>query len=212
MKRIQTLILSFVIILSACGGAGNKGNEKGTDKDTTTTDTTAKKKGHKHSHDHQGKIREDYSGVFKAGAPGEDLESFDTAKAKKAASLPAMMDGKDSLMVKLRGSVSEVCQKKGCWMKMDMGDDSKGLRVRFKDYSFFVPMNAGGSEAVVQGWAYRDTLSVEQLRHYAREAENKSKEEVEKITEPETQLAFKADKVTLWRGKEEKEVKGKKGS
>ncbi|CAE7369959.1 unnamed protein product, partial [Symbiodinium sp. CCMP2456] len=46
--------------------------------------------------------------------------------------------------------------------------------------------------AVVDGYAYVDTMTVEQLRHYAADA-GKSKEEQEKITEPEVKLTYLAN-------------------
>ncbi|MBK9320005.1 MAG: DUF4920 domain-containing protein [Bacteroidetes bacterium] len=97
--------------------------------------------------------------------------------------------------VKVEGKVNEVCQAKGCWMQLDKGDGTT-MRVTFKDYGFFVPKDCGGKSAIILGHAYMDTTAVEDLRHYAEDA-GKSKEEIEKITEPEVELAFEAEGVLI---------------
>ena len=51
--------------------------------------------------------------------------------------LPTQMQGKDSLKIKLKGSIEEVCQKKGCWMNLNIGNN-QSMKVRFKDYAFFI--------------------------------------------------------------------------
>lgn len=101
----------------------------------------------------------------------------------------------DTIQVKFTSKIHSVCKKKGCWMKMDLADKQEAF-VRFKDYGFFVPLNADGSEAVVSGRAYLDVISVEELRHYAKDG-GKSEEEIAKITEPKVTYAFQADGVLI---------------
>src|ERR1700758_743678 len=98
--------------------------------------------------------------------------------------------GKDSLKVKVTGIIEDVCQKKGCWMDINTGE-GKTMKVRFKDYGFFIPKNAKGKTAIFEGIAYTDTVSVNELKHYA-EDEGKTKEEISKITKPEISLSFEA--------------------
>ena len=109
------------------------------------------------------------------------------------------IDGKDSLAIKITAPIVDVCQKKGCWMNVDLGD-GKQMMVRFKDYGFFVPLDAGGRTVVMEGVAFREVLSVDMLRHYAEDG-GKSKEEIEKITEPETRLSFEASGVLVYKKK-----------
>lgn len=97
--------------------------------------------------------------------------------------------------LKVRGSISECCQKKGCWMSIRR-EDGKTMRVSFKDYGFFVPKNAGGYTAIMQGKAYVDTTSVEDLRHFAQDAEV-SEDSLAKITEPLLELSFEAEGVII---------------
>ncbi|MBL7923600.1 MAG: DUF4920 domain-containing protein [Bacteroidia bacterium] len=97
--------------------------------------------------------------------------------------------------IKVEGKVTEACQAKGCWMQIDKGDGTT-MRVTFKDYGFFVPKDCAGKSAIMLGHAYMDTTAVEDLRHYAEDA-GKSKEEIEKITAPEVELAFEAEGVII---------------
>jgi hypothetical protein len=100
----------------------------------------------------------------------------------------------DTLNSKMTAKINEVCSKKGCWMTLDMGGKNE-VMVKFKDYGFFMPLNAEG-EVVVNGKAYVTETSVDELRHYAEDA-GKSKEEIEAITEPKRTYSFEADGVLL---------------
>jgi len=100
----------------------------------------------------------------------------------------------DTIVSKVSASINEVCSKKGCWMKLDLGNDAE-VMVRFKDYGFFMPLNAEG-DVIVNGKAYVSETTVDELRHYAEDA-GKTKEEIDAITEPEITYAFEADGVLL---------------
>lgn len=97
----------------------------------------------------------------------------------------------DSVHIKVRGAISACCQAKGCWMTMPL-EGEKEMMVKFKDYAFFAPMNSVGKEAIVEGWAFREVVSVDELRHLA-EDNNASPEEIEAITKPEERITFMAD-------------------
>ncbi|MBS1636288.1 MAG: DUF4920 domain-containing protein [Bacteroidetes bacterium] len=122
-------------------------------------------------------------------------EKFSTEGAISSLRLSVMMAGKDSLKIKLIGKIDAVCQAKGCWLKMAAGD-GKMMTVRFKDYAFFAPKNASGKTAIVDGYAYTETVSVEMLKHYAEDA-GKSKAEIDKITQPETSISFLASGLAI---------------
>lgn len=111
--------------------------------------------------------------------------------------LLASMEGKDSLNVKVIGTIDEVCQKKGCWMDVAMDDEGENfLFVKFKDYEFFVPKDAAGQEVVMEGVAYLDTTSIEELRHYAQDA-GEPDSIINAITEPEIGYNFMASGVIV---------------
>jgi Domain of unknown function (DUF4920) len=98
----------------------------------------------------------------------------------------------DSLGAKVKGKVSGVCQKKGCWMTLVPEQPGKPeMRVSFKDYAFFMPKDLSGHTVIIDGFALVETTPIEDLRHYAQDA-GKSKEEIEKITEPKRELNFEA--------------------
>lgn len=102
----------------------------------------------------------------------------------------------DSVQVAFKGKVNSVCQAKGCWMKLDLGQPEKESFVKFKDYKFFVPMDAAEADAIIKGWAYKNETSVDELKHYAKDA-GKSEEEIALITEPRLEYTFMADGVLL---------------
>lgn len=68
--------------------------------------------------------------------------------------------------------------------------------LKFKDYGFFVPLNADNSEAILNGKAFVDVETVESLRHYAKDG-GKSAAEIAKITKPEVTYSFLADGVYI---------------
>lgn len=101
----------------------------------------------------------------------------------------------DTLEVKFKSEINEVCQKKGCWMTLDLADDKEAF-VKFKDYGFFVPKNAQDKEVVVNGKAFVSVESVDVLKHYAKDA-GKSQEAIDSITEPKVTYSFMADGVLI---------------
>ncbi len=122
-------------------------------------------------------------------------DSITVEGAKDVSELPDLMKGKTMAVFKLSGTIQECCQKKGCWMKLDMGNGQM-LRVGFKDYAFFMPLESAGSKIVMQGMGTYDTTTVDELKHYAEDA-GKSKDEIAAITEPELELVFEASGVRL---------------
>ncbi len=50
----------------------------------------------------------------------------------------------------ISGEITNVCQKKGCWMTIKDVDDSEIL-IRFKDYGFFMPKDGFGRKVLAQG-------------------------------------------------------------
>ncbi|WP_291130831.1 DUF4920 domain-containing protein [Flavobacterium sp. UBA7682] len=101
----------------------------------------------------------------------------------------------DTITVQFQSTIKSVCKKKGCWMKMELVGDDNSF-VKFKDYGFFVPLNADNSKAIVNGKAFVDVVSVEELKHYAKDG-GKSEAEIAKITKPEVTYSFLADGVYI---------------
>lgn len=106
------------------------------------------------------------------------------------------LKGKEEIQsLRVSGKVTDVCQKKGCWMKLEnvYGDP---VHVMFKDYGLFMPKNLAGKMVVMEGKAFVSYTPVEELRHYAEDA-GKSKEEILKITQPKREIRFEAYSVVV---------------
>ncbi|MBE7172771.1 MAG: DUF4920 domain-containing protein [Williamsia sp.] len=96
---------------------------------------------------------------------------------------------------KIKGKVTDVCLKKGCWMKIKK-DDGEKIMVTFKDYEFFMPANIVDKEVVIAGTADIKDMSVKQQKHYAADA-HMSKAEIDKIKEPKKETQFVANGVLV---------------
>lgn len=126
---------------------------------------------------------------------GKEIMATDAVIAKSMAAHYQVMQQGDSIDTKMRAKVKNVCQAKGCWMTLDLGED-KEVMVKFKDYGFFVPKDISGKEVIINGKAYVKEVSVDEQRHYAEDA-GKSAEEVATITDPKRTYSFEADGVLV---------------
>ncbi|MCK0160322.1 DUF4920 domain-containing protein [Allomuricauda sp. F6463D] len=118
-----------------------------------------------------------------------------SSKAAKTSEPFEQISATDSLQTQMIGEIKEVCQNKGCWMKVKLASDDE-VFVRFKDYAFFVPKDAAGKKVVMNGAAFLEEMSVEDQRHYA-EDEGASEDELAQITDPKKTLRFEADGVLI---------------
>lgn len=101
----------------------------------------------------------------------------------------------DTLEVKFSAKVTEVCKKKGCFMRLSL-PEGKETMVKFKDYAFFMPKDIEEKEAVVHGKAFITVIPVKEQKHYAKDA-GKSEAEIAAITQPKRTLSFIADGVLI---------------
>jgi hypothetical protein len=69
----------------------------------------------------------------------------------------------------VEGKVRRACTMKGCWMELAPAERGAGVRVTFKDYAFFVPVDSAGSSARVEGVVKVAELSEERAKHYESE-------------------------------------------
>ena len=125
---------------------------------------------------------------------GEKITDEDVLTKKEIIEKYKSLKSGDTAFVKFTTKVNEVCQTKGCWMLLDLGDDE--AMVRFKDYGFFMPKNIADREVIVNGKAYVSEMSIEEQRHYAEDA-GKTQEEIEAIVEIKKTLSFEADGVLV---------------
>ena len=123
---------------------------------------------------------------------GENIEEGSIIENSKIQNL---FLAKEKFNAKLKAKVTDVCQMKGCWMKLEIGDE-KDIMVNFKDYSFFVPKNIIGKKVIVSGEAFKRNISVDELKHYARDrGENESA--ISLIVEPKEIYSLTAKGVIL---------------
>jgi len=147
--------------------------------------------GTKNSNENETEIEETFVTV-KSNFFGEEIDRENATDAMK---FIANNQDKDSISIKLLGEITSVCQMKGCWMTMNVGDEE--LRITFKDYGFFVPKNSSGNDAIIEGVLHKKLVDVKMLKHYAEDA-GKSAEEIEAITEPKLQFVFEASGVIIY--------------
>lgn len=97
--------------------------------------------------------------------------------------------------ISVKGVVTDVCPKKGCWATVKTEDGSPFF-VKMKDYAFFVPTALKGKSIVLEGTAEKKITSVEELKHYAKDAK-KTKAEIDAITKPKEEIRFMADGIKV---------------
>jgi len=71
--------------------------------------------------------------------------------------------------VKCEGKVARVCQRAGCWLELQAEGGGEGLRVPMAGHAFFIPQDAVGQLAVVEGELRRHELPTGQRAHYEGE-------------------------------------------
>jgi len=91
-----------------------------------------------------------------------------TGEAVSLASAIAQAEAADGFEGKIRGRVTEVCRKKGCFMILT--DAEQYARVTFKDYGFFIPTDTGSVESTAYGRLEVVSLSREEAAHFAADA------------------------------------------
>ena len=114
-------------------------------------------------------------------AQNTDLEYYgDKINITNTVSLQGLIaHAKEKSLAKVNGTILSSCQKKGCWMQVQVETDT--VQVTFKDYGFFVPKQGlENKKVVLEGFVKQDTISVKMLQHYAEDT-GKSKSEIDKI-------------------------------
>lgn len=104
-------------------------------------------------------------------------------------------DNKKAENVAVKGKVTDVCEKKGCWLTIQTEDNSQFF-VKMKDYAFFVPTALKGKNVVLEGTAERKVTSVDEQKHYAEDAK-KPQAEIDAITAPKEEIRFVANGIKV---------------
>jgi len=132
---------------------------------------------------------------------GEALTSAATLSVSDCISKGKELGGKS---VKVEGTVAQVCAKKGCWFVLSTdGKDAtpdNTIRITSKDYRFFVPTDAVGQKATIEGALEVKTMSIEEAQHMADDAAEAGGEPAPKVTEPQVEVRIAAVGVELRKG------------
>ncbi|MCB9870589.1 MAG: DUF4920 domain-containing protein [Planctomycetes bacterium] len=128
--------------------------------------------------------------------PGYDYFGDGVAKDGDAISVAALAGkAKDHAgkRVRLSGTVQSVCKKKGCWMVLAAGDDK--VRVKFKDYGFFMPLDCEGRECILEGTFAVQEVSIAMRKHLLEDAGKH--DEAAKIDKPTQEMSVVAEGVAM---------------
>jgi hypothetical protein len=108
--------------------------------------------------------------------------------------LAAAIEKSAATPVKIDATIEKACKAKGCWFTLTAEGISMPVRVKMKDYGFFVPRNSDGSRAIVEGVLTMREMPVDEAKHYAQD-EGKTGDE---ITEPTKTYEIMATSVEVY--------------
>lgn len=97
---------------------------------------------------------------------GAEIGDSPTVDLKEALAAAEEYVGRSVIV---EGKVDKVCPVKGCWLELMPADEARGVRVKFKDYGFFVPKDSMGSMARLEGKFVREELSKREVDHLVGE-------------------------------------------
>lgn len=94
--------------------------------------------------------------------------------------LLAKADEYDGKLVRVEGTVTEVCEKRGCWMTIASDTPFETLRFKVQDGVITIPIEARGKYAVAEGTLRKIALSPEDakaMREHEAEEQGKPVDE-----------------------------------
>lgn len=105
----------------------------------------------------------DADGKIKRGAAVGTAKKVSLAEAMKN---PSKYRDKPILV---EGVIVRSCKMEGCWMELAPAKDASAVRIKMKDHAFFVPLDAAGLKARVEGVMSVKTLSKAEVDHLMNE-------------------------------------------
>ncbi len=96
---------------------------------------------------------------------GDPLSDRETTPLARIAGAPDEFAGQ---VVKTEGEITQVCQRMGCWMEM-RSEGAQAIRVPMAGHNFFLPKDAAGRHAVIEGEVAVRELSDAEREHLASE-------------------------------------------
>jgi hypothetical protein len=131
----------------------------------------------------------DANGVLKRGAGIGTAKKVSLAKAMKE---PNKYEGKAVLV---EGVIVRSCKAEGCWMELAPAANASSMRVKFKNHAFFIPLDAAGMKAKVEGMISVKTLTKAEVDHLINE--DGAKFENRNADGTVTEISFEATGVEL---------------
>lgn len=107
------------------------------------------------------RVLEDGARLYGAELEGERA----TTDLAQILASPSTFDGQ---VVRTSGTIERVCQRMGCWMEL-RGADTAAVRVPMAGHAFFLPRDAAGRSATIEGRVAVEELSPEMREHLASE-------------------------------------------
>lgn len=162
-KSILFLSLTLAIAIACASPENNTAQteqknqtEKATEPKTASTEITPSNEANASSTIASGE-------VVKRGAP---LSNTTLVKASQVLGNPKSYDGKTLIV---EGKIARVCQAKGCWMEITEKEGEAGMRITFKDYGFFVPIDSSGKKVKAEGKVELKVLPKDEVEHFTSE-------------------------------------------
>jgi hypothetical protein len=123
---------------------------------------------------------------------GKDLTLKETTKISDIYAKPDAFNGKT---VKVRGTIVEVCEMKGCWIALASDKEFQQMRFKVDDGVIVFPLDAKGLTATVEGVVTVTLESVaDQLEHGKMMAEEMKKPfDPKTVTGPKTTIMIKGE-------------------
>lgn len=103
-------------------------------------------------------------------------EGVSLAQSTPISQLMAEPDAWDGKKVRVEGTITEVCEKRGCWMAIASDEPFQTLRFKVEDGVITIPVEARGKYAVAEGTIRKVELSPEDamaMREHEAEEQGK---------------------------------------
>lgn len=88
------------------------------------------------------------------------------------------------------GTITQVCQAEGCWLKLK-NPEGEDILVKFKENTFTIPKDLVGRTVLVNGTAIHKTISIKEQIRLAEDAKA-GKAEISKINSTKTEIRIES--------------------
>lgn len=120
---------------------------------------------------------------------GKGVTLKESTKISDLYASPDKYAGKD---VRVEGTITDVCSKRGCWMQIASDKEFQTLRFKVEDGVIVIPVEAKGKKAIAQGKLTKSELTAEQALAQAKEQAQETGKpfDPKSVTGPQTVLTL----------------------